>query len=121
MVALYNSLQTPDVTGVVVILGYRLLSFWLPTRSGFAAAACLGGGSFARKKKRLLETTPADGWNFLDTAFSLIYTCYAPDTTDPWKLFDRLGAPYANDLLVMSSGWGYWIKVNADNVWHVEY
>jgi hypothetical protein len=43
MVALYNSLQVPNAVSVVVILGYRLFSFWLPTLLGFAAAAYLGG------------------------------------------------------------------------------
>ena len=45
MVALYDSLKVPDEISVVVILGYRLLSFWLPTLLGFAAAAYLGGKS----------------------------------------------------------------------------
>ena len=42
MVALYDSLQVPNDISVVVILGYRLFSFWLPTLLGFAAAAYLG-------------------------------------------------------------------------------
>jgi len=41
MVALYDSLHIPNAVSVVVILGYRLLSFWLPTLLGFAAAAYL--------------------------------------------------------------------------------
>lgn len=41
MVAFYDSLQVPNATSVVVILGYRLFSFWLPTLLGFAAAAFL--------------------------------------------------------------------------------
>jgi glycosyltransferase 2 family protein len=41
MVALYDSLNVPNAVSVVVILGYRLLSFWLPTLLGFAAAAYL--------------------------------------------------------------------------------
>jgi len=43
MVALYDSLKVPDAVSVVVILGYRLFSFWLPTLLGFVAAAYLGG------------------------------------------------------------------------------
>jgi uncharacterized protein (TIRG00374 family) len=43
MVALYDSLKVPDAVSVVVILGYRLFSFWLPTLLGFAAAAYLSG------------------------------------------------------------------------------
>jgi uncharacterized protein (TIRG00374 family) len=41
MVALYNSLKVPNAVSVVVILGYRLFSFWLPTLLGFAATAYL--------------------------------------------------------------------------------
>jgi uncharacterized protein (TIRG00374 family) len=41
MVALYDSLKVPNEVSVVVILGYRLFSFWLPTLLGFAAAAYL--------------------------------------------------------------------------------
>jgi glycosyltransferase 2 family protein len=43
MVAIYDSLKVPDAVSVVVILGYRLFSFWLPTLLGFAAAAYLSG------------------------------------------------------------------------------
>ena len=43
MVAIYDSLNIPNATSVVVILGYRLFSFWLPTLLGFAAAAYLSG------------------------------------------------------------------------------
>jgi glycosyltransferase 2 family protein len=46
MVALYDSLHVPDDISVVVILGYRLLSFWLPTLLGFVAASYLSGKSF---------------------------------------------------------------------------
>ena len=45
MVALCESLNVPDAVCVVVILGYRLFSFWLPTLLGFAAAAYLSGRS----------------------------------------------------------------------------
>jgi uncharacterized protein (TIRG00374 family) len=41
MVALYDSLKVPNAISVVVILGYRLFSFWLPTLLGFAGAAYL--------------------------------------------------------------------------------
>lgn len=41
MVAMYDSLQVPNGVSVVVILGYRLLSFWLPSILGFAASAYL--------------------------------------------------------------------------------
>jgi uncharacterized protein (TIRG00374 family) len=47
MVILYDSLQVPNAISVVVILGYRLLSFWLPSLLGFAAAAYLSRKSFS--------------------------------------------------------------------------
>ena len=43
MVALYDSLNVPDAVSVVVILGYRLFSFWIPTILGFLAASYLSG------------------------------------------------------------------------------
>jgi uncharacterized protein (TIRG00374 family) len=35
MVALYDGLGVPDPVNVVVVLGYRILSFWLPLAIGF--------------------------------------------------------------------------------------
>jgi uncharacterized membrane protein YbhN (UPF0104 family) len=42
MAALYDGLGIPDPITVVVVLGYRLISFWLPSLSGFPVAAYLG-------------------------------------------------------------------------------
>jgi glycosyltransferase 2 family protein len=41
MAALYDGLGVPDPITVVVVLGYRLISFWLPSFSGFPIAAYL--------------------------------------------------------------------------------
>jgi len=41
MIALYTGLGVPDAVCVVVILGYRLLSFWLPAFLGFPIAFLL--------------------------------------------------------------------------------
>ena len=41
MAALYTGLGVPNSTTVVVVLGYRLISFWLPSISGFPIAAYL--------------------------------------------------------------------------------
>jgi uncharacterized protein (TIRG00374 family) len=41
MTAVYASLGIPNSISVVVILGYRLFSFWLPSLLGFAAAGYL--------------------------------------------------------------------------------
>ena len=52
MVALYDSLKVPNAISVVVILGYRLFSFWLPILFGFIAVAYLSGKLSASKKKK---------------------------------------------------------------------
>jgi uncharacterized membrane protein YbhN (UPF0104 family) len=41
MVAIYTSLGIPGTISVVVILSYRLISFWIPSLLGFAVAAYL--------------------------------------------------------------------------------
>jgi len=51
MVALYDSLQVPNAISVVVILGYRFISFWLPTILGFLAAGYLSR-SLAQSQKK---------------------------------------------------------------------
>jgi len=53
--------------------------------------------------------------------FSLVYAYHANDGADPWKLFDRTGSAWANDLTALSPGWGYWIKVTNDHTWNVGY
>jgi hypothetical protein len=59
--------------------------------------------------------------NGVGTDFSLVYAFHALDITDPWKLFNRTGAPYANDLTQLTPGWGYWIKVIVNHIWSVTY
>jgi uncharacterized protein (TIRG00374 family) len=41
MAVLYNGLGVPPETTVVVVLGYRLISFWIPSLAGFPIAAYL--------------------------------------------------------------------------------
>ena len=41
MAVLYNGLGVPQATTVVVVLGYRLISFWMPSLAGFPIAAYL--------------------------------------------------------------------------------
>ena len=48
MTAVYSSLGIPNSVSVVVILGYRLFSFWLPSILGFAVAGYL-------QKRELIE------------------------------------------------------------------
>ena len=59
--------------------------------------------------------------NGVGTDFSLVYAFHANDVTDPWKLFNRTGAPYANDLKQLTPGWGYWVKVSVNHTWSVRY
>jgi len=51
MVVLYDSLQVPNSISVVVVLGYQLLSFWMPTLLGFAATAYLSRKSTSIERK----------------------------------------------------------------------
>ena len=41
MAALYTGLGIPHATAVIVVLGYRLISFWIPSLAGFPIAAYL--------------------------------------------------------------------------------
>ncbi len=59
------------------------------------------------------------GWGI---DFSLVYAYHADDTSDPWKLFDRTtGGGYVPDRIVLTPGWGYWVRMSANHVWDVEY
>lgn len=52
MAALFESLKVPSEVAVISILGYRVLSFWLPTLIGFIAAAFLGGKTARQKSPK---------------------------------------------------------------------
>jgi glycosyltransferase 2 family protein len=56
MVAVFSRLHVPSAVSVVVIMGYRLFSFWLPTMIGFVAAAYLSGNLFSGKKNRFRKS-----------------------------------------------------------------
>jgi uncharacterized membrane protein YbhN (UPF0104 family) len=49
MVALYEALGVPSGVAVVVILSYRLLSFWIPVLLGFPLAVLLDRQRGARR------------------------------------------------------------------------
>jgi glycosyltransferase 2 family protein len=53
MALLYNGLGVPQQTTVIVVLGYRLISFWLPSIAGFPVGAFLerSQGRLNRKDK----------------------------------------------------------------------
>jgi len=55
------------------------------------------------------------------SGYSIVYAYHASDASDPWKLYDRAGESYANDLTVLQPGWGYWIKVSTPATWTVAY
>jgi hypothetical protein len=57
----------------------------------------------------------------LGSDYSLIYSYRPSDSSDPWKLYDRTGLSYANDLSAFDPGWGYWIKASAAHTWSVAY
>jgi len=59
--------------------------------------------------------------NGLGTGNFLIFSYRPADTVDPWKMYDRSAEPYANDLLSMTAGWGYWIQVQAPATWNIPY
>jgi uncharacterized protein (TIRG00374 family) len=48
MIGLYGTLGVPRPIAVVVVLGYRLLSFWLPTLAGIALATYFEHSLFVR-------------------------------------------------------------------------
>lgn len=43
--------------------------------------------------------------------YTQVSTYDASDTADPWKRFDPRLPPFANDLLEMGPGRGYWVNV----------
>ena len=58
MAALYNGLGVPNATTVVVVLGYRLISFWIPSLSGFPIAAYLQSTQKRNYQKELPHDPP---------------------------------------------------------------
>ena len=65
---------------------------------------------------------PSDGSTALPAAlaaiednYDLVLAYHANDSADPWKLFDPEAPAYANDLLEMAPGWGYWFNMAADD------
>ena len=46
---------------------------------------------------------------------------YSPfDAGDPWKHYDPSAPSWANDLVEMQPGRGYWVQVSEDCVWFVD-
>jgi hypothetical protein len=112
------------------------MGFWIR----MTAVDTLVVGGTAPTATNISLSTVAGGWNLVGypsvvnhilpdalslhgvgTDFSLVYAYHGSDTADPWKMFDRTAPPYANDLLEMAPGWGYWVRISADHTWEVEY
>ena len=55
MTVLYNQLGIPPATTVVVVLGYRLISFWIPSLAGFPIAAYLERSQRRSSSKEVME------------------------------------------------------------------
>ena len=52
--------------------------------------------------------------------FGLVYAYHASDTPQ-WKKFDPSAPIYANSLLQLEPGYGYWIQVGGNHSWDVSY
>jgi glycosyltransferase 2 family protein len=55
MAALYTGLGVPQATTVVVVLGYRLISFWIPSLAGFPIAAYLQRSQSRSPRKQEIQ------------------------------------------------------------------
>ena len=55
MAVLYTSLGVPEATAVIVVLGYRLISFWIPSLAGFPIAAYLERSTSKPSKTRVVH------------------------------------------------------------------
>ncbi len=55
------------------------------------------------------------------TGFTLVYAYHASDTAEPWKKFDPAGPSFANNLITLDTGYGYWVKVGSNCTWDVTY
>ncbi len=55
--------------------------------------------------------------------FTLVYAYHAEEADDPWKLYDRGAAAWANDLTQLMPGHGYWVRSGAASgaSWSVTY
>ena len=56
----------------------------------------------------------------IEGKYDLVYAYGASDVADPWKKYNVAAPAFLNDLTQMRSGWGYWIRVSEDCVFHVD-
>jgi len=117
-----NSLETLDETQ----------GFWI----FMTEAATLEVTGTAPDMTEISLKTTVGGWNLVgypsslkptpptlmgEINYKLIMTYIASDTADPWKLYDPAAPGYANDLVEMLPGYGYWIFVNVADILEVPF
>ena len=61
----------------------------------------------------------ADALSSIAGKYTKVYTYYAFDDVDPWKVYDVSLPPFLNDLSQLQPGQGYWIYVTQDCTWVV--
>ena len=102
--------DTLEVTGTV------------PVTTNINLSVNAGGWNLVAYPSGENRSLPAALSNYgVGTDFSLVYAFHADDVPDPWKLFNRTGPPFANDLTQLTPGWGYWIKISVNHTWSVTY
>jgi len=60
---------------------------------------------------KLTSAAVATGLTSIDGKYSIVWGYNASDTSDPWKKYVP-GASIGNDLTALSSGSGYWVRLN---------
>ena len=54
----------------------------------------------------------------------VVMVFHAMDGVDPWKMYDHTlagVAPYVNDLDEMTPGWGYWVELDSNQTWLLDF
>lgn len=68
----------------------------------------------------LLRKTPQEALASIDGNYSVVWSYYANDTSDPWKKYSPQESPWANDLDYFIPGYGgYWIYADNATTWIV--
>lgn len=68
-----------------------------------------------------LRTLPvADAISSIAGCVVKVYAYFASDPVDPWKKYDPTAPDYANDLVQLTPGRGYWIQTNQNCIWDLD-
>lgn len=62
----------------------------------------------------------SDALSSINGAYTLVRSYNASDSNDPWKTYDPSAPPFANDLIDMQPGVGYWIRATQEVDWTIE-